>query len=177
MASEPAGPFETRKVWVSTTRPKTLTVSLSPMIVGAAHAWRAFADFDDRTVQVLEPIATFYVFGALMQIGTNLWNDVQDFTKGADTDKRVGQARAVQRGWLRPQDVARATYVVVGLATLLGLALTVTHDWPVSNTHEGGGWPMLVVTLPCAFTAFAYTGLPKPFEQVSIGYPGLRDVG
>jgi 1,4-dihydroxy-2-naphthoate octaprenyltransferase len=41
--------------------------------------------------------------------------------QGADTDKRVGQARATQKGWLTPFQTAAAATFVLGLALMLGI--------------------------------------------------------
>ena len=57
----------------------------------------------------------------LVQLGTNLHNDYADFVKGADTDKRVGQARATQKGWLTPFQTASAASLVLTVALFLGV--------------------------------------------------------
>ncbi|KAH8075796.1 hypothetical protein JL720_10503 [Aureococcus anophagefferens] len=78
----------TWKVLVLATRPNTLAASFTPVLVGFAVASRELGALDPA------PAFRFWVFACLIQIGTNLHNDYADFVKGADTDDRVGQARA-----------------------------------------------------------------------------------
>jgi 1,4-dihydroxy-2-naphthoate octaprenyltransferase len=113
-----------------------------------------------------------------MQLGTNLHNDYADFVKGADTDKRVGQARATQKGWLTPFQTAMTASVVSAIGLLLGFGF-------VSNIQEGGSstrtYAMIVVVITSVFNAFAYTGGPWPLGYIglgnfSIGYSGLGDI-
>src|SRR5205085_7881818 len=66
------------KAWILAARPKTLSASIVPVLVGTALArsvyWPAFA---------------YALLGAIfIQIGTNLVNDALDFKRGADTADR-----------------------------------------------------------------------------------------
>lgn len=158
----------TWKVWVLATRPNTLAASLSPVVVGSAVAAR-----DGLAKDLAAPVMLFWVFAAMIQIGTNLYNDYSDFVKGADTKDRVGQARATQKGWLTPTQVANAASGVLLFAFCLGIV--------VFCAAFRGGWPATFVTLTSVFNAFAYTGGEWPLGLiglgwVSIGYAGLGDV-
>ncbi len=76
-----------------TARPKTLSAAVVPVLVATA-----LARFDG--VQVQAWISLCAVFSAIfIQIGTNFVNDALDFKKGADTETRLGDARATQSGW------------------------------------------------------------------------------
>ena len=87
------------QAWFLACRPKTLSVSLSPVLVGTAVAWH-----DSGRILWLPLLAA--AFGAaFIQIGTNLFNDVGDFLRGTDTPDRLGPERATAEGWLTPGKV------------------------------------------------------------------------
>ena len=90
------------RIWIQAIRPATLPASAVPVIVGSAAA------HSDGVFSWL-PAVMALVGALLIQIGTNLANDYFDFKKGADTSERLGPARVTQKGWLTPQQVARAT--------------------------------------------------------------------
>ena len=139
--------------WVRAARPKTLPVSIGPVLVGTAVA------YVEGSLRVGPALAA--AFGALMlQIGSNLANDVFDFEKGADTEERIGPPRAAQLGLLSPDALKRGMFVVFSLATLAGLYLS----WVA-------GPVILAVGAVSILAAIAYTGGPYP-----LGYHGLGDV-
>lgn len=139
--------------WVLALRPRTLPVSLAPVVVGTAVA---------HQLQGLRPgPALAAAVGALLlQIGSNFANDVFDFEKGADTEARIGPPRATQLGLLTPQAMKRGMLVVFGLAILVGLYLT-----------SVAGPAILAIGAVSIATAIAYTGGPWP-----LGYHGLGDL-
>jgi 1,4-dihydroxy-2-naphthoate octaprenyltransferase len=96
----------------------------------------------------------------LLQIGSNLANDVFDYERGTDTPDRLGPVRVTQAGLLTPSQVKFGMFLVFGLAALLGLYLA----WL-------GGWPIILVGLVAIVSAIAYTGGPFP-----LGYYGLGDL-
>lgn len=166
------------KVWWVASRPHTLTASLAPAIV-SYNAGMNLIDSVDK-VQYLRFTVQWAIFCMLMQLGTNLHNDYADFVKGADNDKRVGQARATQKGWLTPVQTATAATTVLGLGLLLGMNFVFGID-----RHQEGGWTrtilMALVVVTSVFNAFAYTGGPWPLgyiglQHFSIGYYGWGDV-
>mmetsp|Transcript_6748 Transcript_6748/g.10235 ORF Transcript_6748/g.10235 Transcript_6748/m.10235 type:complete len:281 (-) Transcript_6748:2395-3237(-) len=158
-------------VWFTAARPHTLTASISPVLVGYACAKCL------GPVNYYPTTISFGFFAMLIQIGTNLHNDYADFVKGADTEKRQGQARATQKGWLTPFQTASA-------ATLcLGVALAIGFPWITYRTQETIQIdPLMVfVVFSSVFNAFAYTGGPYPLgyiglSKVSIAYSGLGDL-
>ena len=97
-------------------RPKTLTAGVAPVVVGSAIA------ASEGGFRPLPAIAA--LLGALgIQIGTNLFNDYEDFQRGADTPDRLGPARATQQGWLSAREVRGLGLVAFGAASLVGLYL------------------------------------------------------
>ena len=129
----------------------------------------------------------FGAFACLIQLGTNLYNDYSDFIKGADTDDRVGQARATQKGWLTPYETAFASTFCLAIATALGLYLTfLASSWrsispSTSSSTTTIDYYMLFITISSVFNAFCYTGGEYPLGYIglgnlSIGYSGLGDL-
>jgi 1,4-dihydroxy-2-naphthoate octaprenyltransferase len=94
----------------------------------------------------------------LIQIATNLANDYFDHKQGADTDDRLGPARAVQQGWVTPKAMLRATLLVLFLALGVGIYLIYT-----------GGWPIAFIGVASLVCALAYTGGPIPLAYVGLG--------
>lgn len=138
-------------IWWQAIRPATLTAAFGPVAVGTALAHH------DGRLAPLSALAA--LLGAVfIQIGTNLYNDYADFEKGADTDARVGPARAVQKGWLTSGQVLVGTVVSFLLAAAFGLYLVLT-----------AGWPILVLGLVSIACGVLYTGGPAPLAYVGLG--------
>ena len=151
-AGNPTIPSEWR-VWLLAIRVPTLSAAIVPVLVGSALAARAH--------HFNAPIFTVVLCAAiLIQIGTNLTNDLFDFQKGADTGARLGPVRVVQAGLLTQKQVAVGSVLSFGLAILLGLYLV-----------KVGGWPILAIGAAAVVSGIAYTGGPWP-----LGYHGLGDV-
>lgn len=169
------------KVWVLASRPHTLTASIAPVLVGAAltsyhHAKEEMMVGDNNIVALSVAWGTF---ACLIQLGTNLHNDYADFVKGADNEKRVGQARATQKGWLTPRQTAGGATLCLALATAIGLYLA--HIAATGSDFCGFDGPSLFIVASSVFNAVAYTGGPYPLGyvglgSVSIGYSGLGDI-
>ena len=139
--------------WILALRPRTLPVSLAPVLVGTAVAHQLGG-------LRVGPVLAAAVGSLLLQIGSNLANDVFDFEKGADTADRIGPPRATQLGLLTPRAMKRGIVCVFGLATLVGLYLTAV-----------AGPAILAIGVVSIAVAIAYTGGPWP-----LGYHGLGDL-
>jgi 1,4-dihydroxy-2-naphthoate octaprenyltransferase len=150
MAESPSNQFH---IWLLAIRPKTLPAAVGPVIVGSALA---YADLGFR----FGPAFACFLAAILLQIGSNLANDVFDFEKGADQGERFGPTRVTQAGLLKPADVKRGMVLVFFLSAIFGLYLTII-----------GGWPILLVGVAAILSAIAYTGGPFP-----LGYHGLGDI-
>ncbi|HEY8131651.1 MAG TPA: 1,4-dihydroxy-2-naphthoate polyprenyltransferase [Thermoanaerobaculia bacterium] len=134
--------------WILAARPKTLSASVVPVLVGTAFAhdihWLLFSSA---------------LFGAIfIQIGTNLVNDALDFKRGADTGERLGPLRVTQAGLLSANVVLRGAYVCFFLAALCGIPLIVR-----------GGWPLAIIGITSILAAYAYTGGPYPLAYHGLG--------
>lgn len=138
--------------WFLACRPKTLTVSLSPVLVGTAIAWQ-------QNGQLLWLPLLAAAFGAaFIQIGTNLFNDVGDFLRGTDQPGRIGPRRATAEGWLTPATVKAGAWTSFALAFVCGIYL-VAH----------GGWPIVAIGLASLVAGWSYTSGPKPIAYGPLG--------
>ena len=142
----------TWNAWTLAIRPRTLPAAAAGVITGCALAWR------DGFFR-LDAALTCLLTALLLQIGSNLANDVFDYERGTDTPERLGPVRVTQAGLLTPPQVKTGMIVVFALAAVLGLYLA----WL-------GGWPILLIGLAAILSAIAYTGGPFP-----LGYYGLGD--
>lgn len=140
------------RAWWAAARPATLSIAVVPVVVGTALAWRDAGPIDWIVALVA------LVAAMLIQIGTNLFNDVGDYERGADTPDRLGPPRATAMGWLPPADVRRAAATSFGLALVLGAYLV-----------SVGGWPILAIGLASVAAGIAYTGGPRPIAYTASG--------
>ncbi len=140
------------QAWILAIRPRTLPVSIGPVLVGTAVA------FGIGSLRIGAALAA--ALGALLlQIGSNFSNDVFDFEKGADTEQRIGPPRAAQMGLLSARALKRAMATVFVLAALAGLYLSIV-----------AGPVIVLVGAISILVAIAYTAGPWP-----LGYHGLGD--
>lgn len=141
------------KIWLVSTRPRTLPAASAPIIMGLALA------FYDVRISVL--IAVFTLISALLiQIGTNLANDYFDFIKGTDTDKRVGPVRLIQAGMIKKNEMLAAFIITFAIAIFFGVFLVMR-----------GGYPVLIIGFFAVLFGVLYTAGPAP-----LGYIGLGDI-
>ncbi len=139
--------------WILALRPRTLPVSLAPVLVGTAVSYHLGG-------LRIGPALAAALGALLLQIGSNLANDVFDYEKGADTEARIGPPRATQLGLLTPRAMKRGMWVMFGGALLVGLYLTAV-----------AGPAIVAIGLVSIASAVAYTGGPWP-----LGYHGLGDL-
>jgi 1,4-dihydroxy-2-naphthoate octaprenyltransferase len=144
---------QTLQAWGLAIRPRTLPAAAAGVVMGSALAWH------DGFFRMDAALACLFA-ALLLQIGSNLANDVFDFERGADTPERLGPTRVTQAGLLTPKQVKIGMGVVFALAALLGLYLA----WL-------GGLPIIIIGVAAIISAIAYTGGPFP-----LGYHGLGDI-
>ena len=141
------------QVWWLAIRPKTLPAAMSGVITGSALAWR------DGHFRLLPALAALLV-ALLLQIGSNLANDVFDYERGADSGPRQGPLRVTQAGLLLPGQVKGGMVLVFALAGLCGLYLAFVACWVV-----------IPIGVAAILAAVAYTAGPYP-----LGYHGLGEL-
>lgn len=178
------------RVWLTAARPHTLTASVSPVLVGY-FSTLAYGGVDhsssSSSLSLLSSLSWKWLcFCLLIQLGTNLHNDYADYVLGADDEKRMGQARATQKKWVTPFQMASAATSCLTVALMIGLSLI----WQVSSSTKASSSAsmptipiMWFVVLSSIFNAFAYTGgncypfsYLGPLRYWSIGYSGMGDI-
>jgi 1,4-dihydroxy-2-naphthoate octaprenyltransferase len=139
--------------WLAATRPNSLLVAISPVVVGAALGWQRTGTLDLRVALIILAAAV------LVQIVSNLQNDVGYTVRGGESSgTRIGLPRATALGWLPVRTVRVAVVVVAVLATLLGLWLVALR-----------GWPVLAMGVASLVAALAYMGGPRPIAYTPFG--------
>jgi len=128
------------QIWLLAIRPKTLPAAGAGVITGTALA------FHDGHFAPLPALAA--LLGAiLLQVGSNLANDVYDYLRGAESKERLGPMRVTQAGLLSPKEVQVGMWITFALAALVGIYLITI-----------AGWAILLIGLTAILSAIAYTG-------------------
>ena len=104
-------------IWLLAIRPKTLPAAGAGVITGTALA------FHDGHFAPLPALAAL-IGAILLQIGSNLANDVFDYLRGAESKERLGPLRVTQAGLLTPKEVQTGMWITFALATV---AVAVTY--------------------------------------------------
>lgn len=141
----------TAALWWQGARPRTLSASLAPVVVGtgvAAHygdvvAWRAGA-------AALVALA--------LQVGVNYANDYSDGVRGVDTAERRGPVRLTASGLAPPAAVKRAAVLAFAVGAAAGIALAVAVDLR-----------LLLVGAAAVLAAALYSGGPRPYASAGLG--------
>ena len=147
------------KVLLLASRPNTLARRFTPVLVSHCITRHLLGSAADANKSF-----RFWVFACLIQIGTNLHNDYADFIKGADSENRIGQARATKRR-LTPRQTAGLATLSLGLAHGIGVQLAASRGVDV------------VCYMDVVFNAVAYTGGPYPLGYVGLGWVSLGYTG
>ncbi len=149
------------KVWLQAARLRTLPLSISGILVGAAMAIKEGAFTWD--VFALALLATLG-----FQILSNYANDYGDGIKGTDNEDRVGPKRAIQLGLLSPKQLKKGMWVTVAITVVIVIALIYTafgQSSPVLSTL------FFFLGITAMIAAIKYTVGKKAY-----GYRGLGDV-
>lgn len=146
-------PLPRWRIGVLAIRPRTLSLAVTPVLLGSALAWA------DGAALHLGALLAALACALLIQIGTNLHNDVSDFKRGVDDQAtRIGPLRVTAAGFARPQTMVRASFGCFGAALLLGVYLV-----------DVGGWPILVAGLASLAAGWGYSGGPRPISHSAWG--------
>ena len=141
------------RAWLLASRPPSLFVAVSPVLLAVALVYERTATVD--LASALLALAASVV----IQIISNLQNDVGYTVRGAEQrGNRKGLPRATALGLLSVAQVRRAIGLLIGLALLLGLPLIAER-----------GWPVLAMGLASIAAALAYMGGPRPIAYTPLG--------
>ncbi len=141
------------RVWVKTSRPFTLTATVSPILVGTALALYS------GTFVLGTFLATFFSC-LFLQIGTNYFNEYFDHRYGLDHAGSLGAMTVIFRNEMTASQVLAGGIFSFTLAALLGIVLIFLVG-PV------------IILFGLAGMAIAYFYSAKPFKLAS---RGLGDV-
>lgn len=141
------------KSWVVASRPRTLPAAVVPVVVGSAAAAS-----QKKFILLYALIAL--TCSLLIQIGTNFTNDLYDYLKGADNEKRKGPLRVMVNRLISVTEMKIGIIVVFLTAFMLGLYLVYT-----------GGIFVLLIGIASILAGIAYTAGPYP-----LAYNGLGDL-
>lgn len=147
-----AAPPSGWRVWWTATRPRTLSISATPVLVGSTLAWA------EGAAPAWFPMLAALCCAILIQVGTNLHNDAADFEGGNDRPDRVGPLRVTAAGWASPVAVRRAALFSFALALVLGSFLVAV-----------GGWPILIAGLASLLAGWSYSGGRHPISHTPLG--------
>jgi len=155
-AHSPAAPLHIRPgsfaAWRVALRPRTLWIATIPVIVGTCLAWSVARAFDPAIALIALAAAV------LMQVVTNLQNDVGYTERGGETGQRVGLPRATANGWLGNGQVKHAIIAAIVVAQLAALPLMIR-----------GGWPIVLTSVLSTLAAVGYMGGPRPIAYTPFG--------
>jgi 1,4-dihydroxy-2-naphthoate polyprenyltransferase len=141
------------EAWILASRPKTLLAATVPVVVGTS-----IAVHDGMFKPFVALIAL--LCSILIQVGTNLVNDLFDFLHGTDKKERIGPQRATASGLLTKGEMKIGIYFTFGLSFILGMYLVYL-----------GGTFILIIGIASIFAGIAYTAGPFP-----LAYNGLGDI-
>lgn len=141
---------KTLKYWVKAARPKTLLVSMAPVIMSVA-----FVSIFIKIKWI--PAIICLVFAVMAQIISNFVNDYSDGIKGIDKN-RIGPERMVASGLISPQKMRRGIVMMCVLTFILGCTLMF---W--------GGLILLPFGILIMLCALAYSMGPFPLSQHAFG--------
>lgn len=141
------------KIWFEAIRPKTLPAGAAPVIIGVSLSY-LFGYF------LLLPAIVTLVCALMIQILTNLINEIYDFKRGADTQDRVGPTRAVASGIITVELMKNIAIILALFTFILGLYLVYV-----------AGYEILLIGIVSLLFAYLYTGGPYP-----LAYKGLGDL-
>lgn len=138
------------KYWIQAARPKTLLVSMAPVIISVVIA------SNYMKINWL-PAGICLIFAVMAQILSNFVNDYADGMKGTDNE-RLGPQRMVASGLIQPQQMKRGIIVWDILTFLVGCTLLYY-----------GGWILLPFGIVIMLCALAYSAGPFPLSRHALG--------
>jgi 1,4-dihydroxy-2-naphthoate polyprenyltransferase len=130
-------------------RPKTLVLSITPVLVGASLSLR------EDAFSIFNALVTL-ICALCLQITANLVNDYRDFKSGVDTERRIGPKRMASM--ISPHIIRRSYVATTVLAVVCGLYLAYV-----------GGVIILITGLASIVCAYMYTAKKYPLSHLPIG--------
>lgn len=139
--------------WSEIARPFSLTASFVPVAsAGALAAVRgAFS-----TV----PFLAALIAGMLLQVGTNVVNEIYDVRKGIDTITSPRASHALVTGRVKERSAFLLAGTAFAAAAAIGLGLVAVR-----------GWPLLLLGIAGLVGGWGYTAPPLQYKYRALGLP------
>ena len=138
-------------LWVAGARPRTLSASVSPVLVGTAVATREA----EAVIAWRAGLALLVALG--LQVGVNYANDYADGVRGVDSE-RQGPVRLTASGLVPARAVRLAAILAFAVAAVAGIVLAVAVDLR-----------LLAVGAVAVLAAGLYSGGPRPYGASGLG--------
>ena len=139
-------------IWIQGARPRTLALSVTPVVVGLVYATVTYGAVASI------PVIAALVSALFIQIATNLANDAADGVRGGDKAERLGPVRLVGTGIMSASQVRYGAAATSLAAAAFGL-VAVVH----------GGALILVMGLASLLAAWGYSYGPWPISASPFG--------
>lgn len=142
----------TLKTWLKFVEIQSLVASALPLILGNLYAANTYHHMN------AVPAIVFVIVAFALQMGVNVWNNLQDFKSATSDEWKNGVNNIVGSGGITPRE---------GWTTLIGLVLIVVVGglWLVTQT----GIPLLIMGLIGFAVAYWYAGTPLPLSRTPFG--------
>lgn len=146
-------------VLLESLRPRSLSIAAVSSVVGTATL------VPGRMVRPATAVACL-ILAVLLQAGTNVLNDAEDATTGADAMETAGSSVPMRRGWITPHEARIIAMVVFAVAAGLGIAIALGAHRPA----------LLVLGAAALLVGWAYTAPPlrlayRPLGELASGVP------
>jgi len=154
----------TLKTWIKASRPRTVLLSFSGVLLGGFLAIKTGPSTGSGTWLCLLFCALTAI---LLQVLSNLANDYGDFKKGTDGAKRVGPQREMQSGAITDKEMRLGIAIVSAMCLVFGALLIFVFaklSWQELAVFAALG-------LGAVLAALLYTLGKHPY-----GYQGLGDL-
>ena len=138
---------------VEITRPFSLTASIIPVAAAGALAAR-----DSRLSWPI--LAAALVAGVLLQVGTNVTNEIYDVRRGVDAITSPRASQALVTGRVTERQAFLLSGSAFALSAAIGIGLVVVR-----------GWPMLLIGLAGLVGGWGYTAPPLQYKYRALGLP------
>lgn len=156
----PPAPLPKWKAWWISTRPRTLTATIAPLLISFTYLYSLPTITTEISAGLSVPrLIVLAISCLLLQINCNFTNDYYDFLRGTDDNERLGPKRMLQQGIIAPEKMKFAITLLNVIFFLLVLYFSYTLSWLILPL---GGISMAV--------SYAYTGGKYP-----LGYHALGD--
>ncbi len=138
--------------WLAFIRPKTFGIAIAPVIAALSLVF-----FESNKINFVTAFFTLTI-ALIMQIISNMKNDLGYTERKAEKSNRRGLPRATASGWISlPMAKAAIAWMIV--LGLLNTAILVYF----------GGWGFATIGIASIIAAYAYMGGPKPIAYTPFG--------